>query len=147
MTAFVVLTHAQDASALRVARNLALQVHTMRLRCRHAEAGEAACAVRRVARHAVEMIAVAGERPLGRGQAIHRLLVAQSACDEARVQLDLLWRTGRLDAEDYHALHDGYLCLRLRLGRLAAEVRLRGVALTDSQEEHDLRLPDEPEGR
>src|SRR4051794_37565832 len=123
MTPTVVITHAQDAAVLRLARNLALQVHTMRLRRPPAEAGGAAYAVRRVARRAVETITAAGERPLGRGQAIRRLLLAQGACEEARVHLDLLRRTARLAEEDYCALHDGYLRLGVRLGQLSAEAR------------------------
>lgn len=123
-----VVTRHHDLATFRLARNLAVRVHTMRLRHPSAEAGEAAYAMRRVARRAVDAIAATGARPLSRSQVVHGLLAAQSVCDEARVHLDLLRRTGRLAEVDHRALHDGYARLGARLAQLTTEARLRGQA-------------------
>ena len=123
-----VVSRHQDLATFRLARNLAFQVHTMRLCRPQVETGDVAYAVRRVARLAMQAIAAVGERPLTRTQVVHGLLAAQNACDEARVHLDLLRRTGGLADGEFRALHDGYQRLGHSLAHLVAEARLSGQA-------------------
>lgn len=124
----VLVSRHQDLDAFRLARNLAVRVHTMALQRPHSERMPAAQAMRRVARVVVEAIVAVADRPLARMDVVGRLTHAQTACDEARVHLDLLCRSGVLAEAQYRNLHDGYLRLHALLVSLTGAAQIRGQA-------------------
>jgi four helix bundle protein len=128
MAGSAVVSRHQELPAFRLAQNLAVEVHTMALRQPHAEQGEAAQAIRRVACAAVANIAASADRPRGRLAVVRSLVDAQAACDEACVHVDLLHDTGALDDTQHRHLYDGYLALGTLLATLAATARACGQA-------------------
>ncbi len=124
----ILVNRHQDLAAFRLARNLAVRVHTMALHHPHAERTPAAHAMRRMARVVLEAIIAIADRPLARVDVVRRLAQAQAACDEARVHLDLLCRTGVLSDVQYRSLHEGYVRLHTLLGSLTGAAQVRGQA-------------------